>query len=736
MRAVDVPSQSKGTNAMRSGTSVRIERLEPRALLHAGADDAVLAIDIGGAGLVDSHGHTWGADAHFSGGNVATKDAPIAGTDDDVLYQTRRWAKSFSYALPLTDGSYTLKLHFVEMYYTSSGKRTFNVSAEGKQLLSNFDIYAAAGKDAAHVRSFDVQVTGGSLNVQFNGVIGDAIIAGLEVFAAPASQPTDEIVIDNSQATLVGAWSTSSYVSGFHGSNYLHDGNTGKGSKSVAYTPDIGAAGWYEVQVWYPASKDRNLAVPFDVNHAGGTTTVPVNQRINGSQWFGIGAFEFGAGTEGNVRIRTTGTSTFVLADAVRFTRLTAPVAPMDLSAASVSGTSIKIRWADMSSNEGGFTIERKGPADADFIEIATVGRDVVGYLDESLDSGSSYSYRVRAVNAAGNSSYTNIATATPVTPTSFTQMSWTSSNVAKLPTLRPEAQRAVVGEKLYVFGGFQQSPFGPVARMDVYNPTNNTWTRLPDAPHRITHAGVAYDDRFIYMAGGYIEKIANPTTNSQFSQQIFGTKEVWRFDTVTQQWTRLLDLPDPRGTGALVLLGRTLYFFGGDTGEGTTSGLPPRTNVGTHWSLNLDEPSSTWTSRASLPNARNHMGYVALRGQVWAIGGQFGNDESLVTTPLVHAYDPMTNSWTPKASLPRGRSHISSSTFVFEGRIFTMGGESAHGTAINDVSAYDPDNDRWTDLNDLPINSASGIAEVINGVWYYAGGWSIHTMYKGMPVR
>src|SRR3989440_7720577 len=82
------------------------------------------------------------------------------------------------------------------------------------------------------------------------------------------------------------------------------------------------------------------------------------------------------------------------------------------------------------------------------------------------------------------------------------TTITWTTR--APNPIIRAEALRAVVGGKLYVFGGFSGDP-GPVKRSDVYDPVPNTWTQIADMPKRLTHAGVAVHGRNVYIAGGYV---------------------------------------------------------------------------------------------------------------------------------------------------------------------------------------------------------------------------------------
>ena len=78
-------------------------------------------------------------------------------------------------------------------------------------------------------------------------------------------------------------------------------------------------AATYEVFVWYVQGANRATNAPFVVDYAGDSATVPVNQQINGSEWFSIGSYAFSAGTSGRVRLNNVGHGSVVVADAVRF---------------------------------------------------------------------------------------------------------------------------------------------------------------------------------------------------------------------------------------------------------------------------------------------------------------------------------------------------------------------------------------------------------------------------------
>jgi hypothetical protein len=94
-------------------------------------------------------------------------------------------------------------------------------------------------------------------------------------------------------------------------------------------------------------------------------------------------------------------------------TTLTAslPSAPTNLTATAVSKTQINLSWADNSSDETGFKIERcQGLGCTNFAQIATVGPNVKTYKNTGLRKSTAYTYRVRSYNGNGNSAYSNTA--------------------------------------------------------------------------------------------------------------------------------------------------------------------------------------------------------------------------------------------------------------------------------------------------------------------------------------
>jgi subtilisin family serine protease len=90
------------------------------------------------------------------------------------------------------------------------------------------------------------------------------------------------------------------------------------------------------------------------------------------------------------------------------------PAAPSNLVATAASRSQINLTWADNSSNETAFQIQRcRNSNCSNFATIATVGPNVTSHSNTGLSARTTYRYRVRATNAAGSSAYSNIASAT-----------------------------------------------------------------------------------------------------------------------------------------------------------------------------------------------------------------------------------------------------------------------------------------------------------------------------------
>jgi beta-glucanase (GH16 family) len=165
-----------------------------------------LAVNSGGSAVGN-----FSADSNVTGGTIGggttaaidmtglTAPAPLA------VYQAERYG-NMTYTFPglISGATYKVRLHSAETYWTAVGQRRFNLLINGSQVLTNFDIIAAAGAaNKAVINEFNAVATGGQITVQFVTVTDNARASGLEIILAkPASPAGLTPTAGNSQVSL------------------------------------------------------------------------------------------------------------------------------------------------------------------------------------------------------------------------------------------------------------------------------------------------------------------------------------------------------------------------------------------------------------------------------------------------------------------------------------------------------------------------------------------------------
>ncbi len=110
------------------------------------------------------------------------------------------------------------------------------------------------------------------------------------------------------------------------------------------------------------------------------------------------------------VRAHNNGGNSGYSAIAAGTTLMTVPAAPSGLSASVVSASQINLSWQNNATNSQGVLIERETGTSGNWTQIATVAASTTTYQDTSLAASTSYSYRVRAYNNGGDSTYSAVA--------------------------------------------------------------------------------------------------------------------------------------------------------------------------------------------------------------------------------------------------------------------------------------------------------------------------------------
>ena len=147
--------------------------------------------------------------------NGVLNPAPMA------VYQSQRYG-NLTYTLPylIPNASYKVRLHFAEVYWSVSGQRLFNVALNGAQVLTGFDIFAAANSNfKANVQEFNaISDKSGIITIQLVTITDNAAINGIEVIAnptnaIPATLPNLVATVGNALVTLT--WSAPAGATSF-----------------------------------------------------------------------------------------------------------------------------------------------------------------------------------------------------------------------------------------------------------------------------------------------------------------------------------------------------------------------------------------------------------------------------------------------------------------------------------------------------------------------------------------
>ena len=162
---------------------------------------------------------------------------------------------------------------------------------------------------------------------------------------------------------------------------------------------------------------------PLDVSFDGSGSTGP-NALASWNWNFGDGSTGTGVQTMHTYTTPGTYTASLVVTDilglssfprnvSIGVSAATTPASPTNLTARALSRSSIGLTWTNGSTNQTGLKIERcQGSTCTNFSQIATVSGNATTYTNSGLAANATYRYRVRAYNSAGNSQYSNIASA------------------------------------------------------------------------------------------------------------------------------------------------------------------------------------------------------------------------------------------------------------------------------------------------------------------------------------
>lgn len=203
-------------------------------------------------------------------------------------------------------------------------------------------------------------------------------------------------------------------------------------------------------------------------------------------------------------------------------------------------------------------------------------------------------------------------------------------------------------------------------------------WEQRADLPT----SGLWGATSFVINGYGYV--VAGMTNGTDVTN-------TWMYDPVSDVWVAKAPIPVPRRYAAGFAINGKGYVACGILGGQHRDDL---------WEY--DPVADAWSNKADFPGvARYGTHHFALGGLGYVGSGNSGNALGPYVSDM-HAYDPLTNSWSAKAVLP-GLARYGTSTITAMGHAFVFGGLMSNQQHTGDIYEYDAQSDAWTLRAPLP---------------------------------
>lgn len=200
----------------------------------------------------------------------------------------------------------------------------------------------------------------------------------------------------------------------------------------------------------------------------------------------------------------------------------------------------------------------------------------------------------------------------------------------------------------------------------------------------------------------------------------------------VEDSWTHMAPMSQARAGLGVVAVNGKIYAIGGTTASGRAW---PDQRFGGFVATNeeYDPSTNTWATKASMPTARDYFAIAAVGDKIYCIGGAKGhhyegawNSGSHIKTNATEVYNTKTNSWATKASIPS--TAINMLANVVDGKIYVMHRSYTY--------VYDPVDDSWANKTGISASldswsSNPPVSFVVDKKIYVTGVFQTKPLYE-----
>jgi Kelch motif/Galactose oxidase, central domain len=286
------------------------------------------------------------------------------------------------------------------------------------------------------------------------------------------------------------------------------------------------------------------------------------------------------------------------------------------------------------------------------------------------------------------------------------------------------------VGNRLYVMGGYQTLT-QMCTRMQIFDIESGEWTYGPPLPagFPLTHAGVATDGKYIFIVSGQPGPACEHASN-----------RCWALEIETLTWQRLAPLPGARYAPILEYFEGNLHLITGASEDRETISTD-------HFILKIRElnhevstlpdlEKQVWRRGPPIPEGGDHASSIVYDSKIYVIGGEHGHARvtmdaatccgTYISHTFLFRYDPRKEVWERLADMPFGGSHTEAQVLLIDDRIFVFGGTGDQDHLIDRVQQYDPANNSWREIKELPRPRKGGIVWEWQNRVYFNGGQTL----------
>lgn len=720
-----------------------------------------LRINAGGQD-VTYNSKTFEADKYFSGNGKSftnNKIIDIAGTTNDKIYLSERSTTknlgSFSYSIPLENGDYTLDLHFAEIWFGAtgsgpggSGRRVFDVVIEGQKKLINFDINDEVGTMTALIKTFEIEVLDGELNLDFSASINQPKLSALEILGKepipdeppPPAPPTSTVKRINAggpEQTFDGdVFEADQYFLGdlrSYSNNkisdikntdkdvlYLTERTTSSNSGEFAYAIPL-ENGAYEVKLHFAeiywgatgGGSGGNGKRVFSVKMEG--LDILVNYDINlevGTMTAIIKSFPLNL-NDGILDLEFTSSVNRPKLSAIEILSSSPdPVEPPEdelrlLTRINSGGEELLLNNMVFEKDKY-FTGEGKPYKNTKITDIKNTALDAI-YLSErsTLSNLGKFGYAIPVTNGTyeiklhfaeiywgatgGGSGGTNkrvfnVSIENDEVLSGFDLNKEVGSMTAVVKTFTA----VVVDGEINI--GFSASINQPkLSAMEIFGTgellevQDCEWQDLADSSYERLESQSAKVNSKLYVIAG-------------FKAGLKISNELEIYDPVNNTWS--LGAPIPIGVThmGIAVVGAEIWILAGFVGN--------HPGVATNRVQIYNTIDNNWRDGPDLPFPRGSGTAAFSNGKIHFFGGLKPDRKTDVGEHFILDVNNQNNGWVQAASMPNPRNHLSAASI--NGVIYAIGGQYGHDGGVKDqkfLHAYDPNSDTWTRKKDLPTN-------------------------------